>query len=296
MPFTVLTLTRVPRSLRGDLTKWMQELVPGVYVGNFNTKVREQLWKRVCENVQDGQASLAFSYHNELGYGFATYNAKREIVDYDGIPLVKIPLDSDHELSSLKPGFSDAAKFHKAHMFQRKSRSDVSVGRALVFVDIETDGLNELTNQIIEIGGVKTSGETFQRLISHPGRLSDTIIKLTGINDDLLAQQGIPLSRALSEFKQFIGEATIVGYHVAFDVRFINRALQKQGMAFLQNSVLDLENFVKKEKLFLSNYKLSTALQAYGINEEVPHRALQDALLTKRLAMKVNKFLKRIKT
>lgn len=37
MPFTVITLKRSTPSLRGDLTKWMQEIATGVYIGNFNT-------------------------------------------------------------------------------------------------------------------------------------------------------------------------------------------------------------------------------------------------------------------
>ena len=41
MPFTVITLKRSTPSLRGDLTKWMQEIATGVYIGNFNTRVRE---------------------------------------------------------------------------------------------------------------------------------------------------------------------------------------------------------------------------------------------------------------
>ena len=46
MPFTVITLKKVPDSLRGDLTRWMQEIATGVYVGSYNSKVREYLWKR----------------------------------------------------------------------------------------------------------------------------------------------------------------------------------------------------------------------------------------------------------
>ena len=42
MPFTVVTLKSVPPSLRGDLTKWMQEIAIGVYVGNFNSRIREK--------------------------------------------------------------------------------------------------------------------------------------------------------------------------------------------------------------------------------------------------------------
>ena len=48
--------------------------------------------------------------------------------------------------------------------------------------------------------------------------------------------------------------------------------------------------FVKKEKILLPNYKLQTALQAYGINKQVPHRALEDSRLTAELSTKVNKF------
>ena len=36
MPFTVITLKKVPPYMRGDLTKWMQEIDTGVYIGNFN--------------------------------------------------------------------------------------------------------------------------------------------------------------------------------------------------------------------------------------------------------------------
>ncbi len=50
--------------------------------------------------------------------------------------------------------------------------------------------------------------------------------------------------------------------------------------------------YVKKEKLFLDNYKLQTVLREYGIIELVPHRALLDARLIYQLANKVNFFAK----
>ena len=36
----VITLSKTPASLRGDLTKWCQEIQTGIYVGNVNAKVR----------------------------------------------------------------------------------------------------------------------------------------------------------------------------------------------------------------------------------------------------------------
>lgn len=60
MPFTVITLTNVPPSLKGDLTKWMQEIATGVYIGQMNTRIRDELWKRVIENVGNGEATLSY--------------------------------------------------------------------------------------------------------------------------------------------------------------------------------------------------------------------------------------------
>ncbi|MDK6689903.1 type I-E CRISPR-associated endoribonuclease Cas2e, partial [Aerococcus urinae] len=54
MPLTVITMKNCPPSLRGDLSKWMQEIATGVYVGNFNSRVREALWERVSQNVGVG--------------------------------------------------------------------------------------------------------------------------------------------------------------------------------------------------------------------------------------------------
>ena len=59
MPMTVITLKSVPQSLRGDLTRWMQEIATGVYVGNFNSRIREYLWNRVKETMGHGEASIA---------------------------------------------------------------------------------------------------------------------------------------------------------------------------------------------------------------------------------------------
>ena len=90
MPLTVMTLKKVPVSLRGDLTKWMQEIATGVYIGNFNSKVREKLWERVKENVKDGEATMSYAYRNEIGYQFETWKTSQKVIDVDGIPLVYI--------------------------------------------------------------------------------------------------------------------------------------------------------------------------------------------------------------
>lgn len=297
MPFTVITLKSVPPSLRGDLTKWMQEIASGVFVGNFNTKVREQLWNRVQDSIGSGEATLSYAYRNEIGYQFDTINAQREVVDYDGIPLIRLPITSEVNKTQETYGYSDAAKFRKVRKFSTSSKIVRTSAKPYIVLDIETDGLDESKNQIIEIGAIKVSGkelEEFHYLVQSDNRLQKDIIRLTGITDDMLQQEGVTIDLALEELLDFVGNLDIIGYGVKFDLTFINTKLTELGHPILTNSVHDLMRYVKSEKIFLENYKLQTVLESYGIDEQVPHRALLDARLILDLSTKVNKFLLRI--
>ena len=291
MPFTVITLKKVPQALRGDLTKWMQEITTGVYIGNFNTKVREKLWKRVKENVKDGEATLSFAYRNEIGYQFDTHNTSFSNIDMDGIPLVFIPNENVDEQREIKHGFSNAAKFRNAKKYMtHKSKLD---SKSFVVIDIETDGLDKEKDVIIEIGAVKSEGgiiSEFQSLISYEGTLPKHIVAMTGITTNMLKTNGKSVDVVLKNFKEFIGDLDIIGYNVSFDIEFINIALSKFELEKLENKRYDLMKFVKNEKLFLANYKLQTVIKEYGVGDEVPHRALEDARLIYKLAVKVNKF------
>src|SRR5690625_4419711 len=111
MAMTVITMSNAPMSLRGDLTKWMQEIATGVYIGNLNPRVREELWERVTQSVGKGQATLSYATRNELGYQFMTHRTKQINVSFDGIPLVMIPKEADRITDGLKRGFSNQAKF-----------------------------------------------------------------------------------------------------------------------------------------------------------------------------------------
>ena len=291
MPFTVITLKKVPQALRGDLTKWMQEITTGVYIGNFNTKVREKLWKRVKENVKDGEATLSFSYRNELGYQFDTHNTSFSNIDMDGIPLVFIPNENIDEKREIKHGFSNAAKFRNAKRYMaHRTKLD---SKDFVIIDIETDGLDKEKDYIIEIGAVKSVGgriSEFQSLISYEGTLPKHIVAMTGITTNMLQNNGKSTKSVLNEFLDFIGDIDIIGYNVNFDIEFIDIALSKLQLEKLKNKRYDLMKFVKNEKLFLANYKLQTVIKEYGVGDEVPHRALEDARLIYKLAVKVNKF------
>lgn len=305
MPFTVITLKKVPDSLRGDLTRWMQEIATGVYVGSYNSRVREYLWKRVTDTVGQGEATMCYSCRNEIGYSFSTCNTEREVVDSDGIPLVIIPDKESKEIQfgEKTHGFSNASKFH--HAIRKVCHQSASTGRmtmdeeatvslqnlnnqtveSVVFIDLETTGLETETDQIIEIGAVKMSGDKefeFHRLIRADVHLPEVVSKMTGITEDMLSE-GVLLEDGVREFAEFIRGSVLVGYNISFDIKFLNRAFEKYSLESLHNKTLDLMHEAKKRNGFQVNYKFETTLKEYGIDQVVQHRALEDAKLMHKL-------------
>lgn len=293
MPFTIITLRKAVPSLRGDLSKWMQEIATGVYVGNFNSKIREELWERVKESIGNGEATLSYACRNEIGYNFETTNTERQVYNFEGIPLVYFPKKiNDKETNTPKNNYSNASKMHKARNFQRvKVRESIN---KYVIIDIETDGLNFRENKIIEIGALKVEGEKtnqLHRLIKVERELSNQISSLTGITMELLEMKGVDLSDAINDFLDFIGENILVGYNINFDISFINNSLNQLKRTPLNNRNLDIQAIVKKEQPFLESYSLQNVLESYGVGGIVPHRALEDAQLIQKLINKVNNFV-----
>lgn len=294
MPLTVITITNAPNSLRGDLAKWMQEVGTGVYVGNFNSRIREQLWKRVTESIGNGQATMTFAARNEIGYDFVMHKAHRQSINYDGIPLVFIPKEEVTEHSSTKRGFSDAAKFRKVNQIEKAKVRASKVTKNYVVLDIETDGLNNKTNEILEIGAIKiVNGKTsqFDKMIEYSKKLPEEIIKLTGITQVELNQKGLPLKEVLADFKEFIEDFPLVGYSINFDLGFLNYSLKQLEQPLIKNRNYDLLKYIKNDRMFLQSYSLDEVLLEYEIDQVVEHRGLKDAELIYDLSMKVNGFL-----
>ena len=291
MPLTVITLKNSPPSLRGDLTKWMQEISTGVYVGNFNTKIREKLRERVVESLGSGEATMTYTARNEIGYKFETHNSNRIPIDFEGIPLVFTPASPKKDKTENKLGFSKAAKMRKAKKFSRLKVQQKT--KAYVIIDLETTGLDPINDRVIEIGAIRIGQESeeYSAIIKQNINLSGKIRELTGISDDDI-NKGKNEEKAINELLDFIGEDTLVGYNINFDIKFINEALKRQGKAKIKNMTYDVMKYVKNDKLFLKNYKLETVLKEYQINLTVPHRALGDAKIIQMLIEKLDKLVK----
>jgi len=287
----VITLTKVPKSLKGDLTKWYQEIQTGVYVGNVSARVRDALWDRILENIGRGEATMVYNAQNELGYQFRTTRQDRQVVDFDGIPLM---MHLKEATGGVKHGFSDAAKFHRAKVMTRNSirKTSPSLKKLMVVsLDLETTGLDPVKDTILSIGAVKRDQDDkivqFDQLIQGAEKIPEKITDLTGITTEMLDKQGVSLADGLQALQDFVADTPVVGYNLHFDEGFLLAALRKIGQSGLSNRLIDLMPLVKKSNKFLDNYRLETVLADYEIENLHPHHALSDAQATFELASKL---------
>ena len=88
----VMVLEKVPVSLRGELTRWLIEPHPGVFVGHVNAMVRDRLWDKCCKAKRAGGVVQAWSTNTEQRFKMRFHgNTQREVVEFDGLQLVRLP-------------------------------------------------------------------------------------------------------------------------------------------------------------------------------------------------------------
>ena len=100
----VIVLENAPPRLRGYLTRLFLELRAGVYIGDYSQRVRERIWMVVNEEIGEGNAVLAWSNPNDLGFDFDTCGVNRRVpVELDGLKLCAfVPLADDAPKASVE--------------------------------------------------------------------------------------------------------------------------------------------------------------------------------------------------
>lgn len=91
----VIVLANCPKSLRGDLTKWLYEISVNVFVGRVSARVRDELWSRIKRSCREGRAVMVFGVDNEQRFDFRVYNSDDIPVDLDGLKVMLRPLHSN---------------------------------------------------------------------------------------------------------------------------------------------------------------------------------------------------------
>lgn len=280
----VLVVVDCPPKLRGDLSKWFLEINTGVYVGNLNSRVRDEVWQRVCDTLKNGRATIVFHTSNEQKLDFRVHNTTWEPVNFDGIKLIRRPVNAVHNLEAENlTDFSKAAIFRKMDRMEHAKRKRANTEEYVV-IDVETTGLSYEDDTIIELGAIRVSGgkpeQEFSTLVRCEKKIPLDVANLTGITDEIINANGREIKEALIEFINFIGTTRLVGYNITFDQTFLHHACLSNNIERIKNSSKDVMALARKKLNDVENYKLSTVAVRLGLDFKTIHRALDDCYLT----------------
>jgi ATP-dependent DNA helicase DinG len=149
---------------------------------------------------------------------------------------------------------------------------------SIVSIDIESTGLDENRDAIIEIAAVKFNGrrveDEFSTLINPGKHIPDFITGLTGI-DDKMVRDAPRLRDMAPELTAFVGDSPILGHNVKFDIGF----LRKAGL-FPFHQTIDTYELASVLMPTASRYNLGSLGQQLNIPLPATHRALDDARVT----------------
>lgn len=86
---TVMIIERVKAALRGEISRWLLEPHPGVFVGHISAMVRERLWEKACKACGEGGVILIWTTNNEQRFDMRMFGSPgREVVDWEGVKLI----------------------------------------------------------------------------------------------------------------------------------------------------------------------------------------------------------------
>jgi len=87
----VMVLEKVPRGLRGELSRWMVEVQTGVFVGKVSALVRDLLWEKCTKKRAAGQCCQVYRTNTEQGFSIRIEgDTTRNVVDLDGLSLIGV--------------------------------------------------------------------------------------------------------------------------------------------------------------------------------------------------------------
>jgi DNA polymerase III subunit epsilon len=231
----------------------------------------DKLLDRACEFIQDHGGAV----HEDL--------LIRHVFGSSGRPdlwrsLLRQILSDAPDLGLRGDGYWTLAR--------TSSASDSGPGllsESFTVIDVETTGLKSLAHRVIEFGAVRyDDGEqsgTLSILIQPERAVPKYVQKLTGIDNDLLSDAPL-FSDVVEDILEFIGETTLIGYNVGFDVSFLNAELDRAGRPQLLNPCIDLLPVAGALMPGTRSRGLTSLARELNVAPTGAHRALDDALTT----------------
>ena len=178
-----------------------------------------------------------------------------------------------------------------AFLFDESDRDEI------VVFDCETTGLNPKKDEIISIGAVKVKGnkiltnEALHLFIEQKKQISHESITIHRIRHCDL-ENAIPVEKAIEQFLHYIGNRTLVGYYLEFDVAMINKYIKPMFGITLPNRQKEVSAIYYDKKIATIpqghiDLRFDAILEDLALPRLQAHDALNDAVMTAMMYLKL---------
>ncbi len=189
--------------------------------------------------------------------------------------------------------------FNKKNLKDKKFEFlfDKTFNDEYVCFDCETTGLNPKKDDIVSIGAVIIKGNTivsskkFVKFVKPKTKLQAEAIKIHHIRECDL-EDAEDINDVVEEFLNFIGNRTLVGYYLEFDVAMINKYIKPKLGITLPNKMYEVSAIYhdfKMERIPQGHIDLrfNTIMDELDIPSLGKHDAYNDAIMTSMIFIKL---------
>ena len=165
----------------------------------------------------------------------------------------------------------------------------------LLFLDLETGGLDAHSHEIVEVGAVLTSADGTVELGRvdtrvrplRPERIIPCVRRINGYSEEGW-RDARPLEPVLADLLDIARGATLVGHNVCFDWGFILRGLREHELAWSGNGdYLDTMALAPWAGRGLADRRLLTMAGHLGIPTTGAHCAIVDAAMCREVFLRL---------
>jgi DNA polymerase-3 subunit epsilon len=161
-----------------------------------------------------------------------------------------------------------------------------------VVLSTETSGLNPVKDVILSIGSFAVIddsiviGDSFEAVLLQYKFLHDN-----GLSNEFLVESKMKKlgeAEAIKLLIEYIGNSTLVGHHIDFDVEMINAALERLDCGRLKNEALDVDIMHRKlHDINDKQFSLDELCTVYNIPKSDRNSSAEDAYKTSLLFLKL---------
>jgi len=157
-----------------------------------------------------------------------------------------------------------------------------------VVIDTETTGLQVYAGDeivsiaMLEYKGFSATGREFVSLVNPCRVIPAANTAIHGVTDEDVADAPT-IDTLMVDIIDFIADAIIVGHHINFDLRFLNKNLQRLASCKLRNPALDTMLMYLGHSGSMGNYSLEEVAKFCNVEVTGRHTAVGDAITTARI-------------